>query len=445
MSDSYIKGVISKAIEFSKSGKIIDCICHVFDMLNIYINYGNDKELRIQKKLLNKTLKYAYTNCEYYKEIAKSLADKDDIRSYSIINKKTILDNFDDISSNNKDKMIYNIASTGGSSGQPLRFLNANGIDDYYQYQLWKRFGHKKGDVILNMTGEKIDLEDLNKGIYWKTRVNQDTSYGKYLLSSLYLNGETIGTYVDYILDLKPDFIRGYPSFIYEIADYIKKNNININFKIKGIELTSETSDKWQWDIIADVFKTKIILQYGHTEGCVFAFSYDESMKLKVEPMYGYVEILDEKGNRVKKGEIGEVVCTSLHNNVMPFIRYNTGDLAEYGGFDGKYLILNKIIGRTSNYIINSNGEKINLNPFISEHQAEAIKKIVKYQFEQNKKGEVIIRIVKTDDYSDEDEKELKELFKSGKFDCKFEYVDDIKKTIRGKQQLLIQNIKNNH
>jgi len=41
-----------------------------------------------------------------------------------------------------------------------------------------------------------------------------------------------------------------------------------------------------------------------------------------------FLEVLDEAGNEVTSGELGEIVITTLGNEGMPLIRYQTGDLA---------------------------------------------------------------------------------------------------------------------
>lgn len=443
MALSYYLSVVKRGLQFVKEGKLKDCIDHAFDMMNVYRNYGKDNELQIQQKILKKMLRYANSHVKHYQEIGKTINDIEDIKQYPFIDKTIIKNNFDSFVSKDKDRMIYNIARTSGSTGSPLEFYNANGLDDFFQYNVWKKHGYENDDKILSMMGPAVDEEDVKKGIYWKQIPEYKSSHGQYHLSCLYLTNENIDTYVDYILNLKPDFIRGFPSYIYDVATYILEKNINIDFRIKGIELTSETSYDYQWERIKKAFKTdNLFFQYGHTETCVFAYSYDDTYKLRVEPLYGYVEILDEDGKHVKEGETGEVVVTSLHNFIMPFIRYRTGDMAEYGGFDGKYMILNRVLGRSYDYLVNEDGTKINFTAFLAEHHMKAIGRIEKWQFEQFEKGKAIIHIIKAKGYSQDDENEIKAFFKEkGKVDIEFDYVEEISRTTRGKTKIVIQHI----
>ena len=211
---------------------------------------------------------------------------------------------------------------------------------------------------------------------------------------------------------------------------------------IKAVELTSESAFDYQIEKIKTVLNTKVYLQYGHTESCICAYTYDESYIYRCEPLYGYVEILDQNGQHVQIGEIGEVVVTSLYNRAMPLIRYKTGDFAEFGGKDDRYVYLNKVLGRTQDYIVNKNGDKVLLTALIFGQHFKAMEHIRKWQIEQFEIGKLVINVIKGDNYSNADEKEIYNLFeKLGNVHSVFNYVDEIPLTPRGKSKMLIQHL----
>jgi len=43
-----------------------------------------------------------------------------------------------------------------------------------------------------------------------------------------------------------------------------------------------------------------------------------------------YVEFLNDDGQNVQEGEIGEIILTTLRSPAMPFIRYKIGDIGSY-------------------------------------------------------------------------------------------------------------------
>lgn len=76
-------------------------------------------------------------------------------------------------------------------------------------------------------------------------------------------------------------------------------------------------------------------------------------------PIYGYTEVVDQKGQHVNIGEQGEVVVTGFVEYGLPFIRYKTGDLAIYGGeTELGETILTKLLGREVDCIYNKGGKR---------------------------------------------------------------------------------------
>ena len=210
----------------------------------------------------------------------------------------------------------------------------------------------------------------------------------------------------------------------------------------KGIYLTSENYSEEMVEIISSVFKCPIYGQYGHTESSVFAYRLPDSEKYYCLPFYGYTEILNENNQPCKIGEVGEIVVTGFSNYALPFIRYKTGDLAEYGGVnkDGT-VVLNKLLGRSVDFLYNSKKEKIYLVGFIFGAHLHAFDVIDQWQLEQDTYGVVKMKIVKGIEYRDVDENELNLFFLKANFKLDITYVNQIPKTIRGKQQFLIQKL----
>lgn len=400
--------------------------------------------MKKQSKALKRKLRSAVKHCKYYFSVIENSAVKEiSIEHFPIIDKEIITNNFEDFISDNIEMYYSYDRYTGGSTGEPFHFIGNGGYEYGFDLKRWKIYGYKKGDRILALDGTKVSEEKIEKGIYWEKVCDDDIPFGSYALSSLYLRDDNAKKYCEYIIDFKPAFFWGYPSFIYLLACYAEKLEIDMNINIKGIVLTSETAYSYQIEKIKKIFNTSVYLQYGHTESCVNAYTYDETYRYRVEPLYGYVEVLDASGNPVTEGEVGEVVVTSLHNYAMPLVRYRTGDLAEYGGKDERYIYLNKVMGRTQDIIYDNEGNKILLTALIFGQHFVAMGHIQKWQVEQWEKGKVILHIVKGDGYSEKHEKELESLFYSlGHVLVTFDYIDDIMLTKRGKTKFLVQHIK---
>ena len=305
----------------------------VFEML-INLNEGKSPNLikYNESKLLN-ILQYAGKHTEYYKTLFEHIRyDPSSLKYFKkipLLDKEIIRDNYKGLVSDELLKMNFYKMNTGGSTGEPLEFLVssiAGSIDKIHQEFMFKKIMHyQKGDRIVAFDGSSVPERDLDNHIYWIETSENDIPYGRLSYSALYLKPETINYYLSHILETKSNIFRGYPSFLNSLAEYIIQEKISIPFSIKGIQLTAENAYEWQIDNIKKAFNMKVFLQYGHSEVCVYGYTFNEEYEYYCSPFYGYTEILDPNGEHVDQGEVGEVVVTGFYNFAMPFIRYRTG------------------------------------------------------------------------------------------------------------------------
>ena len=301
--------------------------------------------------------------------------------------------------------------------------------------------GHEKGDLIVGCGGPRLTLSQRRQHIYWLKRDKGDL-FGDYMFSVLYMTDRNIKYYVDKILELKPAILRGYPSFYDSLAQYILNNNIKIDFEIKGINLTSETCSSFQRKNIERAFSSKVYFEYGHNEICLYCYTKDRNFTYKSSPIYGYLEVLNDDGSDTEPDEIGNIVATGFNNLGMPFIRYNTEDLGEVSYRNGGIVHFKHIHGRTSDFILSKQNQRVYLTSLRFGSFLKAFSRISKWQIIQNRIGHIEMHIIRKKDYSIEDELEITEEIKSTTdVDIEYKYVKNIPKTSRGKHILFIQNV----
>jgi phenylacetate-CoA ligase len=96
------------------------------------------------------------------------------------------------------------------------------------------------------------------------------------------------------------------------------------------------------------------------------------------------VEVVDESGAPCRAGEIGRVLTTDISNFATPIIRYEIGDYAEVGeaGACGRGLpTLNRILGRTRNHLVLSDGSR--RWPFVGMKEYRKVAPVLQYQLVQ--------------------------------------------------------------
>lgn len=241
----------------------------------------------------------------------------------------------------------------------------------------------------------------------------------------------------------RPAFIRGYPSGLVRLAKLINDKRLNLSFQLKGIYLTSENFSSGYVEIVKEVFRCPIWGQYGHTESSVFGYSCPSKLeKYYCLPFYGKTEVLRKDGTHCNIGEVGEIVVTGFSNQCLPFIRYRTGDLAEYGGaMKNGIVVLNKLLGRSVDVLYTGKKRKIYLIGFIFGGHHHAFDVVTSWQMEQSEYGKVVLRVVKGEGYTEKDENRLVEIFDEQDLELQIQYVSEIQRTTSGKQKFLIQNI----
>jgi len=401
-----------------------------------------------EAKLLNQ-LSYAYNNCPYYKRLFEQ--EKINIKNINCLSKIPLLTK-DTIRKYNTKMLSKSVKNrdlikrnTGGSTGEPLEFYSdilAGAIDDAHHRYLYSLMGYKKGDVIADSGGIIISKRRRNKNIYW-IKYPPNTVWGNVGYSALYLKSSTIEYYIKDILERKPVILRGYPSFWNTIAEYILFNNIKLEFKVKGVNLTAEMCSSEQMKNIEKAFSTMVYFEYGHSEMSVYCYTHDSSYIYKSSPIYGYVEVIKDNGKSAEINEEGEIIVTSFCNRGMPFIRYKTGDRGIVSDRIGGIVYFSKILGRTQDYVISKDYQKVFLTALIFGQHLKAFKNISKWQLIQNEIGKLNIKIMKLKEYSQEDENEIQAKIQNiTNIELNFDYVDDIPLTQSGKHMLLIQNIK---
>ena len=415
-----------------------------YKKINEIYNLEIEEKREWQLKKIQEIVEYAYFNVPYYRElldknkISYKINSFEDFEKIPYLTKEIIRANFNKLKSN--ENIAYSIVTTGGTTGTPMEFyldkkikINELAFLDYY----WNKFSSSYKDtakiVILRQNIPNNEKE-------WEIVGN------KLIMSSFKLNSLNAERYLEKIEKFDPDYIHTFPSTIFLLTEYIIREEKKVKLKnLKGIFSSSETLKDFQRKKIEKIFNVRICDLYGNSERVVMALdNIDEQNKKEYNLLlnYSYVELINNKQKNIilENNKIGEVVATGFWNKSMPLIRYKIGDYAESLG---QYDKLKTIVGRKSEYFIDCDNNKV-IFTCSDEPFWECKNKIEAYQYIQNKKGKVILKIICLFGYNNKDEEKIIEklsnLYPRIKFEIK--YVSEIKRTKRGKYKYLIQNMK---
>lgn len=421
-----------------------------FYVKGLYHLITKNRWIKTQRKELVKILQYTIKHSVYFRNNVGNIEINEDnvismLKCFPTITKETIINNKWDIYSDEVSRDFNSWRETGGSTGVPLKYpslASSYYIEDVCQMMLYHMMGFVWGDTIVYFGGDRVTEDSQNKHIYW--RKSKNLPYGKYCYCIRYLNEKTLSYFVNSLNKVNPRIIRGYTSSVKDFCRYLKKSNFDLKIHLKGVYLTSESATLEDRAYIESVLKCPVWGQYGHTECSVFAISKPHESVYYANPLYGYTEILDEIGNHVPLGGIGEITVTGFNILGMPFVRYRTGDIAVFGGVtEFGETILKELLGRTRDFIYDDDGNKVYaLSLLFDAGNLNLLDYIKAWQIEQNEDGVVIAKIIKDEAYSHSVEKSLLEVFKYKDITLNIKYVSDIPKTKRGKHKFIIQNYK---
>lgn len=366
---------------------------------------------------LKKLVNYAYIHVPYYHRIFDENGLRldcvncvSDLKKLPFLTKEELVLNQNDLISDefSKDELVY--LTTSGSTGEPTGFYvqKESPMREWvYPLQMFRQFDYHPDSSKLVMRG-KVFWAQREKGKSW-----QWDAFKRELSINIFdMTPQNMEAYCNAIEKYKPDFAFGYMSAMYTLCKYIKTRSGGLRHHFKGYMGISETIMPEQREFVESVIQARVFSFYGMSERVIIAGECKDSTEYHVEPMYGVAELVDSAGNVITEaGAEGELVGTSLLSYAMPIIRYKTGDISAWsdkadcpcGSCKER---LKYVSGRWKHdSLVGSNGALISMTA-INMH-SEIFSRIIRYQLFQDKIGFVTIKVIASNNFSDEDKLEL--------------------------------------
>ncbi|MEJ6002468.1 phenylacetate--CoA ligase family protein [Paucibacter soli] len=218
------------------------------------------------------------------------------------------------------------MSSTGGSSGEPLRFYIGRERVSHDVAAKWRAtrwWDVDIGDPEVVIWGSPIELGAQDRVRVWRDQLMRST-----LLSAFEMSEANLDGYIARIRALRPKMVFGYPYSIAHIAAHAERRGVRLDdLGVRVVFVTSEALHEHQREIISRVFGAPVANGYGGRDAGFIAHECPAGgLHITAEDII--VELLDEAGQPVPDGTPGEVVVTHLCSRDFPFVRYRTGDVA---------------------------------------------------------------------------------------------------------------------
>ena len=268
--------------------------------------------------------------------------------------------NFERLSARFPSRQASHISagSSSGSTGTPVRFerLTTTYSPLYYAALMrsydWHRIDPRKP---LGIVGTRCtDKERAPLGVPFNWLGPVATGFERCS------KGRSISEMYDYCAEKGPVYLQAGPTLLTSLSRHAIDNNLKALRPKLALSFGSIVTDEIR-DYVREGLGAKVIDRYSSEETGYIAVQCPKHNHLHVLSPITYVEIVDDKGNHCKVGEPGRVLLTSMQSYAMPLLRYEIGDMAEWGepcdcGIN--LPVIKKLWGRTRHLITNPDGNR---------------------------------------------------------------------------------------
>lgn len=364
----------------------------------VWESFLNEKNIDIDNYVFIKTketITYSYKNVKYYKDIFDSIGfHPEDFNEIKIleqlptINKELVKSNFDNLTVKNFNNFFE--VTTGGSSGEPMKFLQSSNVwakECAFVYDFFEKYGYNLKSLKATFRGGDFSENDIKRRKFWFYNPIQNEIH----FSPFHLSTNTVEKYLLELNKRKPLFFHGYPSAIRSLMNCMIEKSIKLSYNISTIFLISENVTIEDINDFSSFFNCKVISFYGHSERLIFAPLEDdlENVLYKPDLRYGY--------NFIKNNEL---IGTSFDNFKMPLINYQTNDFVDI------HKDIYSIRGRwDQEFLIGKNSEEITLTA-LNVH-SNIFENVNLFQYYQEEKGNVKLLLVVNDKFTNLDSLEI--------------------------------------
>ena len=387
-----------------------------------------------QARELADIIRFAFDHSPYYREKYAALPELAPA-TLPILRKDEVIRHRDAMVTQELDKSLLKIGSTGGSTGVPVSFYYDNHKSQLMRAGMCRSYmlsGWQPGQKILNFWGAR---QDIRSSIKQRLRdfIAAEQTIPAYQHSEAQLQkwATSIRTY-------RPVLLQGYASILAAVARHIDDNRIPLPDTPIGVYSTAEVLYDWQRELMERVFRCKVYNQYGSREIPNIA------CECRLGNLHVFTDMVYLESCLID-GE-DRIILTSLTNRAMPFIRYENGDSGRLREDDcacGSPFPLMEIgLCRSNDHIRTRHGKRF--HPSFFTQLLYGLKDIRQYCFIQETPEKINLQLVTPAPLEREIENLLRARIRTEVAEemvLEISYLPEIERTTSGKHRFVICKI----
>ncbi|MGF1430806.1 phenylacetate--CoA ligase family protein [Kitasatospora sp. LaBMicrA B282] len=321
-------------------------------------------ELQFEK--LRATVQHAYRTVPYYRRVMDERGIRDlespaDLRKLPLLSRDVLLNEQQDLLSSEADRDSLQVNYSSGSTGRRAQFQQD------LDFRLWMRAhqlrtyewcsGWQLGDPFVLLWGSEI---------YWSFKQLIDRTENlisnRREFNTFRLSPQLVSSVLDKLVRFQPHLVSTYSNAMHLIAKEAERRNLQIP-GLRAVQGTSEPLPPALRETIGRVLGCDVYDKYGMRETNIVSHEQPGGGPMLIQAENVFVEFIDENGEPCQDGQRGRMVITTLNNNSMPLIRYETSDLAaplaRTADTTLPYPCMSSVAGRLQDLILTPDGNHI--------------------------------------------------------------------------------------
>lgn len=413
--------------------------------------FSREEQRAYQEERLAALVAHAYRTVPYYRDVMDSLklrpsdvAALEDLPKLPILSRDDVIAQRGRLVSDRANRRALRRATTSGTTGSPLAVYwdERVSVMNNACHQRTRRWaGFAFGRRYATLMGRVVVPLKQKGPPFWRL----NASWNQLLLSPVHLNAENLPHYVGALRETGVEALEAYPSSAYVLARYLE--SIGETLPLDVVFTSAEPLLDFEREIVETRFQCRVFDAYSQTERVMYCSECEKHVAHHVFQEYGVLELVDLEGHPVERGAMGHVVATGLHNYSMPLIRYAVGDTAALSLREececGRTLpLLDGVSTKAEDIVVTPDGRMI--SPSVLTHVFKWVDAAAKSQILQHRPDELLIKLVRRPDYRDEHEAAIRRGLAGrigSEVRIRFEYVDDIPLSGRGKFRRIISTV----
>jgi phenylacetate-CoA ligase len=289
----------------------------------------------IQQRAWKRAFRYAFAHSPFYREhlrragfSPKKLIPLERLGQIPTIGKEVLSENPEAFLCVPREQVV-DIVTTSGSIGQPMVWMLTDpdmqrlALNEYHSFRC---AGLTASDtVVLAVTLDRCFIAGM---AYFM---------GLRMLgcSIVRVGSATPVMHLELLQRTRATAIVGVPSFLGLLADKAAEAGLNLaGLGVRKLICIGEPIRQPDWslnragELLERRWNARVFSTYGNTELAASLCECEAGRGGHLHPALLHVEALDDSGQPVPDGQVGELTATTFGVEAMPLIRYRTGDCA---------------------------------------------------------------------------------------------------------------------